>query len=358
MKNLKRSVIKEEFIALTSDFKKAVILNQMIYWSERVKDFDKFISEEKRRAEKERQEINIELLNGWIYKTAEELSKETMLGLAPSNVRRHLRELVKKGWLSERTNLNYKWDKTKQYRVNLCKIHEDLKKIGYSLQDYKVSINREETEARTVQNENSNVQNEKSEMQNEKSEMQNRKAIPEITTEITTETGSVISPKNFPSKDNDYNSSKNDNVKKDGYNHNYDNKTSLETLRPKTNSKLYPEIMEFFNTTCKSLPKIRGLSDARKKAINARLKDYSIDTIKEVFQLVEDSDFLSGRENGERQWVASFDWVLNGNNFIKILEGNYVNKKSSQKKKEPEDWRRQRMLENSKALLGQSTTTY
>ena len=40
-KKLKRVVIKEELFALTGDFKEAIILNQFIYWSERIRDFDK-----------------------------------------------------------------------------------------------------------------------------------------------------------------------------------------------------------------------------------------------------------------------------------------------------------------------------
>ena len=50
---LKRAVIKEELVELTGDFKKAVILNQLIYWSERVDDFHDFIKEENKRKNKE-----------------------------------------------------------------------------------------------------------------------------------------------------------------------------------------------------------------------------------------------------------------------------------------------------------------
>ena len=137
MKKLKRVVIKEEFVALTGDFVKAVILNQLIYWSERVEDFDRFIQEEKQRAEVEGKEVNIELRKGWLYKSAQELSEETMLGLSPETIRRAIKELVSQGWISERINPQYKWDKTKQYRVNLHKIDEDLRSLGYSLQGYK-----------------------------------------------------------------------------------------------------------------------------------------------------------------------------------------------------------------------------
>lgn len=45
MRKLKRAVIKEELVELTGDFKEAVVLNQLIFWSERVKDSDQFIHE-------------------------------------------------------------------------------------------------------------------------------------------------------------------------------------------------------------------------------------------------------------------------------------------------------------------------
>jgi len=47
---LKRVVIKEELVALTGDYIKAILLNQFLYWSERVEDFDLFILEEQQRA--------------------------------------------------------------------------------------------------------------------------------------------------------------------------------------------------------------------------------------------------------------------------------------------------------------------
>ena len=136
MEALKRIVIKEELVALTGDYRKAIILNQFLYWTERVKDFDKFIIEEKSRYEKDGERSNYQLQNGWIYKTSEELSEETMLGLSKSNIRLHIESLIESGWIDERVNPNFKWDKTMQYRVNILKLQEDLYKLGYALEGY------------------------------------------------------------------------------------------------------------------------------------------------------------------------------------------------------------------------------
>lgn len=193
-KRLKRVVIKEEFVALTGDFIKAILLNQFIYWSERVNDFDSFIAEEKRRAEQNGVELNLDPTNGWIYKSSEELAEETMLKLSASNMRKHIKDLVEKGWLSERTNPSHKWDRTKQYRVNIINIRNDLLKLDYVIQDYKIELPFSKIENAFSKTENAFSQEEdpfsKTENGSSKTEnrtSRNRKAIPEITTEITTE---------------------------------------------------------------------------------------------------------------------------------------------------------------------------
>ena len=202
-RRLKRVVIKEELVELTGDFKSAIVLNQLIYWSERTKDTDNFLNEERKRIEKygnyefdsEKAEIIKDALtHGWIYKKASELAEDCMIGLSNATMGRILKNLIANGWIDERSNPIYKWDRTKQYRVNIAKIQYDLNKIGYALEGYSLgtacnnsfqnensSFNHEKS---NFQNEKLQIQNEKSELQNEKSQFQNEKAIPEITTEI------------------------------------------------------------------------------------------------------------------------------------------------------------------------------
>ena len=85
----------------------------------------------------------------------------------------------------------------------------------------------------------------------------------------------------------------------------------------------YQEIVDSYNDTCVSLPRVTSLSDARRKAIRARLKRYSVDDLKKVFQKAEASDFLKG--GNARNWTASFDWLLKDANIAKVLDGNYDN---------------------------------
>ncbi len=154
MKPLKRVVIKEELVALTGDYRPALILNQFIYWIERMYDADKYIKQEKERALKEDLTVDINETCGWIYKTAEELSEELMIGMSKSTIGRYIKQLVEAGYISQRTNPKYKWDKTLQYRVNLYKVQLDLAKLGYALEGYKLLPNIEIKEDAEVEVDN------------------------------------------------------------------------------------------------------------------------------------------------------------------------------------------------------------
>lgn len=92
------------------------------------------------------------------------------------------------------------------------------------------------------------------------------------------------------------------------------------------------QIVDLYHSICKSFPSVRSLSDARKKAIKARLKSYTIDDFRTVFENAENSSFLKGEEGG---WKASFDWLIKESNMLKVLEGNYVDKPKRYGRKEP-----------------------
>lgn len=182
---LKRAVIKEELVKLTGNCAMAITLNQLLYWSKRVKDSDGLIAEELERISTNKVS---DLRHGWIYKSSEELSQEIMLG-SPSTVRRNLKELVNQKYVFERRNPNprYKFDKTLQYRVNLVKIVEELNELGYRLEHFDNFYNdrvKTTESSKQVLSEPSNVQNDASMSITESSGNQGARAIPENTTEI------------------------------------------------------------------------------------------------------------------------------------------------------------------------------
>lgn len=92
----------------------------------------------------------------------------------------------------------------------------------------------------------------------------------------------------------------------------------------------YQQITDMYNNTCVSFPRLTKLSDARKEAIKARLKTYTADDLQKAFTLAEQSDFLKGANN--RNWSATFDWMLKDTNLAKILDGNYTNNSSKTSK--------------------------
>ena len=87
---LMKSVIREDLVALTRDYRAAVVLNQIIYWTKRIHDFDKFLQEEYNR----NPDCNVAFRYGWIIKTAQELADETMLGLSRQTIRSVLKNLI------------------------------------------------------------------------------------------------------------------------------------------------------------------------------------------------------------------------------------------------------------------------
>lgn len=91
------------------------------------------------------------------------------------------------------------------------------------------------------------------------------------------------------------------------------------------------QIVDLYHSICKSFPSVRSLSEARKKAIRARLKTYTVDDFRTVFEMAEASSFLKGTDGG---WKASFDWFLKEANMVKVLEGNYVDRRKQYGRKD------------------------
>lgn len=91
------------------------------------------------------------------------------------------------------------------------------------------------------------------------------------------------------------------------------------------------EITSKYNEICKSLPAVKILSDKRKKAVRARWKEsekhQTIEFWERYFHHIESSDFLTGRSG---KGAFGFDWIFNPTNFVKIIEGNYVNREYQQ----------------------------
>ena len=99
--------------------------------------------------------------------------------------------------------------------------------------------------------------------------------------------------------------------------------TSKSTATDESQEKIpYQAILEAYTNTCKSLQKCTILSDKRKSAIKARFASgYTLEDFETVFQKAESSKFLRG--GNDRDWRASFDWLIKDANMAKVLDGNY-----------------------------------
>lgn len=114
----------------------------------------------------------------------------------------------------------------------------------------------------------------------------------------------------------------------------------------------YQRIVDMYNDTCVSFPRLKSLSENRKKSIKARLKTYSYDDFKNLFEKAEASDFLKGKNN--KDWSATFDWLIKDSNMAKVLDGNYDNRSGSGKRKASFQGRNYDFDELEKKLIGKS----
>lgn len=107
-------------------------------------------------------------------------------------------------------------------------------------------------------------------------------------------------------------------------------KKSISNEIPEKDAETVKKIVSLFNDVCISLPRVTKLSESRKKTLKARLKNYTLDDFKRLFEKAESSDFLRGLAGGE--WRATFDWLIVESNMVKTLEGNYDNASSGKNK--------------------------
>lgn len=103
-----------------------------------------------------------------------------------------------------------------------------------------------------------------------------------------------------------------------------DKEEEIEIEREKID---YKGIVNTFNSVCVSFPSVKAISDVRKKAIKARLKNYSVDDFRTLFEKAEASSFLKGKNSSN--WSATFDWLIKDSNMAKVLDGNYDDKKGA-----------------------------
>lgn len=92
----------------------------------------------------------------------------------------------------------------------------------------------------------------------------------------------------------------------------------------------YEAVQELFNKICIFFKPCSVITKTRSDKLKILLKQFSIEDIRLVFEKANSSTFLQGKN--EYGWVATFDWLIEIDNFVKVNEDCYG---SSQKIKEP-----------------------
>ena len=96
---------------------------------------------------------------------------------------------------------------------------------------------------------------------------------------------------------------------------------------PKSETVDYELFKDIYNKFCSSLPQIRMLSDKRKKAIRAFLKQLEFRDFEKACKKANESNFLTGRN--DRGWKADFDFIIKVDKALSIIEGKYDSKKTT-----------------------------
>lgn len=90
----------------------------------------------------------------------------------------------------------------------------------------------------------------------------------------------------------------------------------------------HTQILELYHQILPMCPKVAKLTDTRKSHVKARWKNDlpSLDKWRNYFTYVSESDFLTGRKdgnNGRPPFLADFDWLIKQANVVKVAEGKY-----------------------------------
>ena len=116
-----------------------------------------------------------------------------------------------------------------------------------------------------------------------------------------------------------------DNISIDNKDNNKPTNVGMSQSDPSRSGVDYDKLITCFNAELSKqgsiIPKLASVTDKRRQSINARVKEHGKDAFFKVIKKAAASPFLNGRNN--RSFVASFDWLIKPNNFVKVLEGNY-----------------------------------
>jgi hypothetical protein len=96
----------------------------------------------------------------------------------------------------------------------------------------------------------------------------------------------------------------------------------------------HADVIAAYHELCPNLPEVKVWTAKRSQSLEARVAERkaagkpadTVDYWRGVFRQVASSDFLCGRSNDFR---ANLEWLIRPENFAKVIEGNYANRKAN-----------------------------
>ncbi|GEM_PF-4244839 len=131
------TVIRKELIDISGSNNKAILLNHLLYWTDRgfkEKEIQEYLEEE--FTDKEIKECC------WIHKSGNIFKQETMLKSDEATIRKELTELTYLGYIKRRKSKQYSAQSknTYEYRVNIKRIIGSLLTINFPLEEVYIDL--------------------------------------------------------------------------------------------------------------------------------------------------------------------------------------------------------------------------
>lgn len=91
--------------------------------------------------------------------------------------------------------------------------------------------------------------------------------------------------------------------------------------------------MEAWNSL--NLQKVINIKNKRLTLLKARIKEYGIQQVLTAIESINQSPCLRGQS--KTNWIITFDWFIKPSNFVKVLEGNYIDRDNNNTLNKPKD---------------------
>lgn len=100
---------------------------------------------------------------------------------------------------------------------------------------------------------------------------------------------------------------------------------TIQKNHPTTDLNLEDIMATWNELTAYGVNPVKIIGPKREEQLKACIERYGLNSFPEIVEQIKDSDYLLGK--ADRELAASFNWVIDIDNYGKILEGFYKNKK-------------------------------